>query len=156
MKSLLRNSIFCVLSACLASACNEQTTYHSYQSLPKEGWSKSDTLFFEVTLPDSLASHWQLYAEVRNESSYPYQDLYLMISYNLPDTLVWKTDTIKFILADKEGKWTGRGWGGLFQSTVPGHLVSSRQPGKYTFKVTHAMKDSVLKGLNNVGIRLEK
>ena len=25
------------------AACNENTVYHSYQSLPNEGWGKSDT-----------------------------------------------------------------------------------------------------------------
>lgn len=46
MKSLLKNSILSLFSACLLTACNEHTVYHSYQSLPNKGWGKSDTLSF--------------------------------------------------------------------------------------------------------------
>lgn len=154
---MFRNSILCLLGTCLAGSCIEQkTAYHSYQPVPAKGWVQRDTLFFNVPLPDSAATHWHLYAEVRNRSDYPYRDLYLIIRHNLPDTLQWKTDTVKFVLTDREGKWTGTGWNGLFQSTVPAGTVDTRHPGKYVFKVTHAMKDESLKGLNNVGIRLER
>ena len=35
------------------AACNENTVYHSYQSLPDEGWGKSDTLSITINLADS-------------------------------------------------------------------------------------------------------
>lgn len=156
MKNLLRNNILYLLGACLAGGCIGPTTYHSYQSIPTKGWAKSDTLYFEVPLTDSTVTHWQLYAEVRNRSDYPYRDLYLLICHNLPDSTQWKTDTVKFVLADEEGKWSGTGWNGLFQSAIPVGTVSTHGAGKYTLKVTHGMKDEFLKGVNNVGIRLER
>lgn len=57
MKSLLRNSLFCLFGACLMAACNENTVYHSYQSLPNEGWGKSDTLSFSVLLRTVFLVH---------------------------------------------------------------------------------------------------
>ena len=94
MKSLLRNSLFCLLGICLMAACNENTVYHSYQSLPDEGWGKSDTLSFLIPVTDSIPPTLRLFAEVRNRTDYPYHNLHLFISQNLQDSTVWRTDTI--------------------------------------------------------------
>lgn len=153
MKNLLRNSIWILLATCLTAACNENTVYHSYQSIPTEGWKKSDTLFFNVPIKDSLAL-LQLSAEIRNESNYAYRNIYLTVSHNLENSTVWKTDTLLLILADKEGKWNGTGWGSLFQSTLPIGSAIVRHPGNYTFKITHGMQDELLKGINDVGVKI--
>ena len=126
MKSLLRNSLFCLFGACLMAACNENTVYHSYQSLPNEGWGKSDTLSFQCPVTDSIPGTLRLFAEVRNRSEYPYRNLYLFIHENLLDSTVWRTDTIAVNLADS------------------------------TVKIVHGMQDEKLTGLNDVGIRIEK
>ena len=111
MKSLLKNSLFILFSACLLTACNDNTVYHSYQSLPDEGWEKSDTLSFQISITDSIPTTLRLFAEVRNRIEYPYHDLHLFISQNLQDSTVWRTDTIAFSLADSTGKmdWTWMG-----------------------------------------------
>lgn len=155
MKSLLKNSLFLLGTACLTVACKDSIVYHSYQPIRSEGWGKSDTLFFDVPLSDSL-TNLHLYAEVRNRSDYNYQDLYLFISQNLEDSTSWKTDTLEFILAGKDGKWNGTGWGSLFQSALPIGYTATRHSGKYTFKVVHGMKDDILTGINDIGIRIEK
>lgn len=155
MKSLLRNSLFCLFGACLMAACNENTVYHSYQSLPGEGWGKSDTLSFELPITDSIPVTLELFAEVRNRSEYPYHDLHLFVSQNLQDSAVWQTDTIAICLADSSGRWTGKGWGSIYQSGVFVKSVRTLHPGNYTIKVMNGMKDEKLKGLNDVGVRVE-
>ena len=86
-----------LLTTWVLTACDENTVYHSYQSTPPDGWKKSDTLFFNVPLKDSLAN-LRLSVGVRNSSNYPYQNLNILIHYNLEDSTIWKTDTLKFIL----------------------------------------------------------
>lgn len=157
MKSLLRNSIFCLLTACFAAACNdEHTVYHSYQSLPDEGWGKSDTLSFLIPVTDSIPTTLRLFAEVRNRTDYPYHDLHLFISQNMLDSTVWRTDTIALSLADSTGRWTGKGWGSVYQSERFVRSVRPLHPGNYTIKVMNGMKGEKLKGMNDVGIRIEK
>lgn len=156
MKSLLRNSLFCLLGACFIGACNENTVYHSYQPIPDEGWEKSDTLSFQVTLADSIPTTLRLFAEVRNRTKYPYHDLHLFISQNLQDSTVWRTDTIAISLADSTGRWMGKGWGSIYQSDTFVKSVRPQHPGNYTIKVMHGMKDETLQGLNDVGIRIER
>lgn len=156
MKSLLKNSFFVLFSACLLTACNENTVYHSYQSLPDEGWGKSDTLSFQIPITDSIPTTLRLFAEVRNRIEYPYHDLHLFISQNLQDSTVWRTDTIVFSLADSTGRWTGHGWGSIYQSETFIKSVLPLRSGNYTIKVINGMKDEKLQGLSDVGIRIEK
>lgn len=156
MKSLLKNSILSLFSACLLTACNEHTVYHSYQSLPNKGWGKSDTLSFQIPITDSVPTTLRLFAEVRNSIEYPYHDLHLFISQNLQDSTVWRTDTIAFCLADSTGRWTGHGWGSIYQSETFITSVRPLHPTNYTIKIMSGMKDEKLQGLSDVGIRIEK
>lgn len=156
MKNLLRNSLFCLLGVCLAAACNENTVYHSYRSLPDEGWGKSDTLFFQFPLADSIPTTLRLFAEVRNRTDYPYQNLHLVISHNLQDSTVWRTDTVTVSLADSTGKWKGNGWGSIYQSEVFIRSVRPLHPANYTIRIMNGMKDEKLPGLNDIGIRIER
>lgn len=156
MKSLLKNSILSLFSACLLTACNEHTVYHSYQSLPNEEWGKSDTLSFQIPITDSVPTTLRLFAEVRNSIEYPYHDLHLFISQNLQDSTVWRTDTIAFCLADSTGRWTGHGWGSIYQSETFITSVRPLHPANYTIKIMSGMKDEKLQGLSDVGIRIEK
>ena len=156
MKSLLRNSLFCLLGICLMAACNENTVYHSYQSLPDEGWGKSDTLSFLIPVTDSIPPTLRLFAEVRNRTDYPYHNLHLFISQNLQDSTVWRTDTITINLADSTGRWIGNGWGSIYQSAVFIKSVRPLYPANYTFKIMNGMKDEKLSGINDIGIRIER
>lgn len=156
MKSLLRNSLCCWLFVSLVTACNEHTVYHSYQPLPIQGWVKSDTLSFSLSLTDTVPSTLRLFAEVRNQSDYPYHDLYLFVSQNLQDSTVWRTDTLAIHLADSTGKWIGNGWGSIYQTEKLVRSVLLPYPGNYTLKIRHGMKDDMLTGLSDIGIRVEK
>lgn len=155
MKNLLRISLLCLLAAWITAACDSRAVYHSYLPIPQKGWNKQDTLFFQVPLQDSLTV-LHLTAGVRNESNYPYQNLYLFISHNLEDSTQWETDTLEFRLTDKEGRWKGTGWGSLYQSTLPMKDAGLRRAGNYTIKVVHGMKDETLKGISDVGIKIDK
>ncbi|WP_321333246.1 gliding motility lipoprotein GldH [uncultured Bacteroides sp.] len=152
------NSNICLILLLLLffiTACDNKTVYHSFQHIPDIGWKKNDTLTYTFELKDSMV-YLHLFAEVRNRNDYPYQNLYIAISQNLKDSMTWKSDTLNLSLADKKGKWVGNGWGNLFQISVPISNVLATHPGKYTLKISQEMKDNPLKGINDVGIRIEK
>lgn len=156
MRSLLRNSLYCLFGALLATGCNERTVYHSYQALPAEGWAKSDTLSFRIPITDSIPTTFRLFAEARNRSDYPYQKLYLFVRQNLLDSTKWQTDTLAIQLTDSTGKWLGNGWGSIYQSDKFIRSVRPLHPGTYTIKITHGLKDELLIGMNDIGIRVER
>ncbi len=154
MKRALRISFLLLAVSWLASACYENILYHSFQTVPRSGWGKSDTLFFNVPVSDSLHL-LHLYAEVRNLNNFAYRELYLFVSY-AQDSAVWKTDTISFPLANKDGRWEGDGTGNLYQSKQSFGAIYPRHSGSLTIKVSHGMKDEVLEGIQDVGICIEK
>lgn len=157
MKSLLRNSLLGLLGVWFAAACSDgNTVYHAYQTLPNDGWGKRDTLSFLIPLTDSVPATLRLFAEVRNRADYPYQTLHLLIARNLPDSTVWRTDTIAIGLADSTGSWVGKGWGSIYQSEAFIKSVRLLHPGHYTMKVMSDMKDERLRGMSDIGIRIEK
>lgn len=153
-KAFLRKSWILLLVASLCMACDEQVVYHSFQSLPTEGWQRTDTLFFNVEVPDS-ATLYNVSVEVRNRNNYPYQNLPLLIHYDSPEAQNIRRDTLKLKLANSAGIWIGDGWGGLYQSAFPAGLIRIGKAGEYRFKITHLLPDEVLPGINDVGIKLK-
>lgn len=154
-RNLCLKGIILLFVASLLSACDKQTVYHSFQSLPTEGWLREDTLSFDVKVTDSL-TYYKLSLEVRNRNNYPYQNLPLSICYTTEDSIPSPADTIQLILADKEGTWKGDGWGGLYQTAVSAGSVRIGKPGTYLFKVSYTLPDERLQGINDIGIKLKR
>lgn len=161
MKKKIRNNIFAlntllilfVASICIA--CNKQTLYYSFQSIPNQGWSQKDTLNFEMQIADST-TFYNLFVEIRNRNNYPYQNLPLLLQCFVPQNGKARTDTINLTLADKEGTWKGNGWGGLYQIESPARKMRIDKAGKYKFKIISLLPDTLLPGINDIGIRIER
>jgi gliding motility-associated lipoprotein GldH len=153
--NLKKNKFTLLLLFILLTACDSNTMYHSFLHLPKEGWKKSDTLTFKAPITDSLAT-FRVSVEVRNRDNYPYSNLYLFISHNTQDSTAFVTDTVKYTLADKTGKWLGTGLGDLFQSACSYTFVAPRRSGNLIFKVAHGMSDNNLVGINDIGLEIKR
>lgn len=153
--SFYLKSIILLFVASALFACDKQTVYHSFQSIPAEGWQQKDTLSFSVEVPDSF-TYYKLSIEIRNRNDYPYQNLNLSINYQTPDSTSLPTDSLQLTLADKEGKWKGTGWGSLYQSEFPVGGVQISKSGIYQFKIAYTLPDKVLSGINDIGIKLKK
>ncbi len=70
--------------------------------------NEQDTLLFNVAVPDSQ-TYYKLIVEIRNRSTYPYQNINLSVCYDSPELKKLQTDTLTAVLADKEGIWKGDG-----------------------------------------------
>lgn len=90
MTSLLKNKtktlryIILLFIVSALGACDKQTVYHAFQSIPQEGWKRQDTLLFNVAVPDSQ-TYYKLIVEIRNRSTYPYQNINLSVCYDSPE-----------------------------------------------------------------------
>lgn len=142
-----------IVAAALLCGCDGQTVSHEYHSLPFQGWSKGDTLTYWVALPDSGAGYG-LWLDVRNRNDYPYQELWLRVASD--GLLAGHDDTLRLTLADKRGRWTGEGWGGLYQNRFFMGSVRPAQPDTFAFHVVSLMPDTLLTGVNDIGLRVER
>lgn len=149
--------LFLPIASLLLAACHDNTVYHSYKTIPTGGWNKSDTLVY--ALPTSIpAGTYRMTIGIRHQENYSYRDLWLGISQNVKDTLVYTTDTLQLFLADKTGDWNGNGPGGLYQFTqlyAPSFTIT-QDGGSRNIRIVHIMTDNPLKGISDIGVRLQK
>jgi len=146
---------FTALIFLLFSCIRSNDVYFSYKTIPTEGWNKDSICRFDIDIMDNAASY-NVYVNIRNRSEYPRQNLWLFIRRIAPDSVI-KTDSINFYLADQRGKWLGSGVGSTYEMPVLFEQnVKFPLPGKYRFEVKHGMRDDLLPGVNDVGLRIEK
>lgn len=144
-KPTAKGIVTLLLFITLATSCQKNTIYHSYQPVNATGWEKNDTLLF--TLPQKLVNHSYQYAiGIRHDDSYKYRDLWLEINQ----------DTIHVYLADITGDWTGKGFGNRKQLTLPIQLKPFSQDSIQEFRIHHIMQDNPLTGIHDIGIQIKK
>jgi len=151
----LNTACFLVLAFTILTACDRNKVFDSNYALPEKGWDKTLAVEFkDVLISDTISLH-NFYVYVRNSDDYRYSNFYLFLITKLP-TGKFTRDTIEIRLADLTGKWLGNGFGKIKDNQL---LVrkAMRFPhsGKYDFLIEHAMREDVLKGIKNVGIRVE-
>ncbi len=137
------------------TACESNTLYHSYQPISHIGWSKEDTLLFQI--PDTLVpGTYEFQIGIRHLESYPYRDIWLAFCHNLQDSTFYQTDTLHLYLADLSGAWQGDGIGGLIQYNQqhPEYWVQQDSASNRSIIIYHLMSDSILKSIHDVGIKI--
>ena len=134
----------------LTSCSDPATLSHDFRSLPLRGWPRADTLTYPSLLPDSAASY-RLAVDVRHEGHYPYSELRLRLL-----TASTASDTLCLHLADDRGRWMGHGLGGLYQCRIEAGTFRADSAGLYTFRIVHAMPDSLLRGVSDVGLLIQR
>lgn len=135
------------------ASCNNSTVYSDSADLPENGWKKDSAVTFNIPVKDTAADY-RLMINVRNNNNYKYQNLWLFIQYQLPDKSI-KKDTVECFLADNTGRWIGSGFGSLSEMNilyVP--RMRFHQMGNYRYQIKQGMRDSVLTGLNDIGMEV--
>jgi gliding motility-associated lipoprotein GldH len=154
MFKALKSGIF-VLAIVVIASCSGNDVYFEYKSIVGSGWNKDSVVAFDFEIKD-IQSSYNVYVNVRNNGEYPYQNLWLFVHKTLPDSLL-KKDTINFYLANDRGKWLGSGIGSVFDMPVLYQQnIKFAKAGKYSYKIIQAMRDTVLTGISDVGLRVEK
>jgi len=145
--------IACVLMAFVS--CDKNRIFEAYQPVSSEGWNKDSLATFLVNVNDTLQNH-NILLNVRNEIEYKYSNLWLFVEISEPQGLVMK-DTFEITLASPAGKWLGDGFGGLrTRQVMYRRNVYFPLPGEYKMSIQHGMRESILDGISDIGIRVEK
>lgn len=135
--------------------CSNNDVYFKYKSVPISGWNKDSLCTFDVNIKDP-SSAYNLYINIRNRGEYPYQNLWLFLNKITPDSLQ-TSDSVECYLADNQGKWLGSGIGSVLEmSVLYQQNIKFKTAGIYKYRIGHGMRDTVLAGINDIGIRVEK
>lgn len=137
------------------TSCDRSVIFEENQKVPDQSWKAEDTLFFSFQVADTLTPI-DFYFNLRNTTDYPFQNLYLFVTSYYPGNL-YSRDTIDCLLAEADGKWIGKGSGKLLDARFLFRKgVQFRRAGNYTIAINQAMRTPLLKGISDVGIRIEK
>ncbi|MFT3751691.1 MAG: gliding motility lipoprotein GldH [Paludibacter sp.] len=152
MKNRFLQVIFFLL---LLTGCTRNDVYFQYNPIAVNGWSKDTAYVFNIAVSDTAATY-NVYVNVRNRGEYPYQNLWLFLKKITPDTIQTK-DSIECYLADQRGKWLGSGMGSILEMPVLYQQnVRFNKSGIYRYEIVQGMRDSILIGINDIGMRVEK
>ncbi|MCG8412074.1 MAG: gliding motility lipoprotein GldH [Bacteroidales bacterium] len=141
--------------AFLVAACDPNLVYEQNIELNNLTWHKDSIITINANVEDTISPH-NIYVNIRNTSKYEKQNLFLFITTTSPNGTVLK-DTLECYLADKRGKWTGSGWGDLFDNQFL-YKKNIRFPisGTYKFEYVQGMRVNELKHISDIGLRIEK
>jgi gliding motility-associated lipoprotein GldH len=146
--------LFFITLIALFSACDKNKVFDQYKTLPQPGWHKDSLLVFELNVTDTLQTN-NMYINVRNDIKYKYSNLWLFIEIESPDGTA-KSDTFEIVLADPTGKWIGTGFGGIKTNQLMyRRSIIFPVSGMYKINIRHGMRTNLLKGINDLGVRVE-
>ena len=130
------------------TGCQKDIVYSQFMSIPSGEWSMDSVIRFDYPISD--AEHdYRLIVYVRHTGRYPYQNMWLFIGDGV------SRDTIEFYLADDRGQWLGDKHHGFMEMPV---LIEENKhfpdTGKYVLEVQHGMRDTLLRGVTDVGLEI--
>lgn len=137
----------------LLTSCGRNTLYSDVVKMDNAKWSMYDPAGFACNVRDTTGSY-NVSLSVRTSTDYPYRNLYLFVVTTFPSGTSL-TDTVQGILTDEKGEWLGKGAGDIREVVIPFKSnVFFPEAGEYHFRVIHGMRDTVLTGVYDIGMKI--
>jgi gliding motility-associated lipoprotein GldH len=139
----------------LLSSCGRNVVFTDSEAMKGKVWKIADIPVFKIPVRDTLISN-NIFFIIRTGASYPFRNIYLFVTTTAPDGKS-VTDTLRYDLADEKGNWYGKGFGDVHELKLPFKSnVFFPASGTYQINVQHGMRVEDLKGVYDVGLRVEK
>jgi len=150
----MRYSYFLFLFLIIAG-CDSKSLYEKNVRLEQAEWNYLEKPEFSLEIDDTAASY-AVYVNIRFEAEYNFSNLFFILNMQLPDS-TQRQERIECELFDKDGLPLGKGLGDLFfiRYKIP-RVTRFRQVGTYHFMLEQNMRIDHLKGIHDIGIRIEK
>lgn len=140
--------------AVLVVSCGRRYLYDDIHSLPGESWTIEQKERFDFEVTDTTITY-RVFFHVRNMIDYRYSNLYLFMTTQFPNGNLTR-DTLECILAQPDGQWTGKGFGKIKENLILlNPALKFPLLGHYVVDIQHAMREDDLKGISDIGIRIE-
>lgn len=145
---------------CLTS-CDDKRVFDEYASLNGK-WNKDSIVSFTFEQKDTV-SKYDLFINIRNNNSYPYNNLFLIVEMEQPGTNIAKVDTLEYEMANPDGSLMGLGFSDVKESKLwYKEAISFPKPGEYRVNIKQAVRQAgevtgvqELEGVTDVGFRIE-
>lgn len=157
--SLLLLPSFALMVICSYSCKIKSPYYQKQVAIPNTAWAYNFQPTFKITISDP-AAQYRMYLLIRHDESFPFSNLWIRMKVKTPGDSTFNTgNRIGKDLADPEGKWLGKGLGGIWEHKIP--LTIKETPtfnhkGDYEIKIEQIMRMNPLPSVLNVGLAIEK
>ena len=156
----LKSSFLFVIVAMLFISCDKKRVFDEYKPVGKS-WDKDSIVTFNLPEIDST-KQYNLFLNIRNNSNYPYNNLFLIVSLIAPNGLT-TVDTLEYLMADNEGNLLGEGFTDVKTSKLVYKERMKFKTGKNILHIKQAVRETgkvngveKLEGITDVGFRIEK
>ncbi len=156
-----RNSLVVLGLLTLFCSCDRRRVFDEYKAMDGK-WNKDSIVSFSFEQKDTVA-RYNMFINIRNNNSYPYNNLFLIVQMQEPGTKVVKVDTLEYLMANADGSLMGEGFSDVKESKLwykPNAIFP--KPGKYTVSIQQAVRKGgevpgvqELEGVTEVGFRIE-
>ncbi len=155
MRNIWKYISILLVAIVVASCGNKNVIFDESVIINNASWNNEDLPYFDVNVEDTLSTY-AFYLNIRHLENYRYSNFYMFLHSTFPNGNQ-AHDTIECILAYPDGRWVGDGSGSMRASKI---LLNNnlRFPlkGEYHFEIEQAMRDDVLEGITDIGLRFEK
>jgi gliding motility-associated lipoprotein GldH len=146
-----------ILAGLLFVSCNSNEIYLEIHDLEDGFWNKDEIHSFTFEISDSKVNY-DLFAVIRNSSSYPYSNIYLKYAIFDQTGNKKKEELKSFDLFDpKTGKPLGDGLGDLFDHEL---LIekgySFQSTGEFVVEISQYMRMDELPLILSVGLKINR
>jgi gliding motility-associated lipoprotein GldH len=147
--------VFLAILISTLSSCDNKAIYDNTKSIKDNVWNVDDPVIFKVPVKDTLAVY-NFYLNIRHTTDYRFANIYFFVTSIYPDGHEAR-DTVECILADRQGKWFGKGISNIRDDQILLRRgLRFPEAGTYTFEFEQAMREKELPGIKDIGLRIEK
>ncbi|MGQ2983586.1 gliding motility lipoprotein GldH [Flavobacterium sp.] len=148
-------------AALLLCSCDKGRVFDEYKAMDGR-WNKDSIVSFSFEQKDTTA-RYNAFVNIRNNNSYPYNNLFLIVQMQEPGTKIVKVDTLEYQMANPDGALLGEGFSDVKESKlVYKKAMQFPKPGKYIVSIQQAVRKGgevpgvqELEGVTEVGFRIE-
>lgn len=144
-----------LFSSLFLFACGSGSIVQDKFTVPNSEWKFDQVFTSQMPVKDTI-NPYNFYLNIRNGGDYPYSNLHIFVTTTFPNGKK-AIDTVNCELADKNGRWLGKGLGDILDNRIMFryHRIFPMS-GLYQISLRHAMRDSIVPAILNLGISVEK
>ena len=138
------------------NSCTQIEVFEKDTAIPKYEWQQNFSAKGDFLITDTV-SPYNIYLVLRHTDAYQYNNIWLNVGLQPPgDTM--HVQKVNLSLGDDARGWYGSGMDDIWEvrSLLNNGARRFKQPGKYSFTISHIMRDNPLLNLMSVGLRIEK
>lgn len=143
------------ISILVLNACSEKgKIVDDMKTIPNNAWSYDDVPDFVINVKNPQLYH-NFYVKLRIQKNYPYENLYLLAHIRDLNGKI-SSQRVNLTLADESGLPFGNVSGNTINYELPlfKNIKMSTGAGAYFIALEQNMRDSVINGIENIGIKV--